>query len=304
MILFENVTKQFTNGTLAVEEVTFHIEPGEMSFIVGPSGAGKTTILRLLLKELEPTSGEIIVEGENLNLLKKKHLPQLRRKIGAAFQDFKLLEDRTVKENVALVAEMINPVLEEVDKQVENILETVGLRGKEDLFPSQLSGGELQRIAIARALATNPKILFADEPTGNLDQATGWDIINVLLKINKSGTTVLVATHNQEVVQALRKRVIELSEGRIVQDTKEAKNSKEKSKSQEGETELDQKEDENSQEKPADTTEFDLEETKQEVKEEKQEKTAKIEAKSKSKKTKKNKSEPEGESREDKQQKQ
>ena len=223
MILFEKVTKQFPNGTIALQEVSFHIEPGEFAFIVGPSGAGKTTILRLLLRELEPTSGDIIIEGQNLMNIKKKHLAQHRRKIGAAFQDFKLIEDRTVRENVSLVSEMIVPKFEEVKEHVQDILTTVGLGDRGDLFPSQLSGGELQRTAIARALATHPKILFADEPTGNLDQATGWEIIKVLLEINKSGTTVMVATHNQEFVKALRKRVIELEEGRIIQDSKPTK---------------------------------------------------------------------------------
>lgn len=223
MILFENVTKEFPNGTVALHEVSFHVEPGEFVFIVGPSGAGKTTVLRLMLRELEPTQGEIQIEGQDLLSLKKKKLPELRRQIGAVFQDYKLIEDQTVEENVSLISEMIKPSKEEVEEHVNQILNQVSLSEKGQLFPSQLSGGELQRTAIARALATQPKILFADEPTGNLDPATAWEVMNVLVEVNKAGTTVVVATHNQEFVNALNKRTVELKEGRIVKDTKKPK---------------------------------------------------------------------------------
>ena len=198
MIRFENVTKEFPSGTTALQEVSFHIEPGEFMFFVGPSGAGKTTILRLMLREIEPSNGTIKIEGEDVSLLKKKKLPLLRRQIGAVFQDYKLIEDRTAAENVALISEMVKQTQEEVDEHVNQILEAVGLSDKNDLFPSQLSGGELQRTAIARALAIQPKIIFADEPTGNLDQGTAWEVMNVLLEICKQGTTVIIATHNQE----------------------------------------------------------------------------------------------------------
>lgn len=227
MIALENVTKKFPNETIALQDVSFHIDPGEFVFIVGASGAGKTTILRLLLHELKPSSGTIHIEGEDIGTLKKNELPALRRKIGAVFQDYKLLDDHTARENVALVSEMIKASNQEVGAHVEEILSLVGLKDKEDLFPSQLSGGELQRTAIARALTTDPKIIFADEPTGNLDPASSWEIIKLLLKINEGGTTVIVATHNEEMVKALKKRIIELEKGRVIGDTKQAKAKKE-----------------------------------------------------------------------------
>jgi cell division transport system ATP-binding protein len=220
MIFFDNITKKFPNGTIALQDVSFQIDPGEFCFIVGPSGAGKTTILRLLLREITPSQGTITVNGQDIAKIKKNNLPVYRRGIGASFQDFKLIEDRTVKENVSIVSEMIHSNQEMIDKQVNDILEMVKLPDKAEVFPQQLSGGELQRIAIARALATNPKIIFADEPTGNLDQSTGWEIMNILLEINKLGTTILVATHNQEFLQALKYRVIELEGGRIINDSK------------------------------------------------------------------------------------
>lgn len=245
MIFFENVTKEFPNGTTALQEVSFHIDLGEFVFVVGPSGAGKTTILRLLLKELKPTSGKIQVNKKDLNELSKKQLPHLRRQIGAVFQDYKLLTDRTVFENVALVSEIVKQSKEEIEAHVGKILSLVGLEEKGDLFPSQLSGGELQRTAIARALATQPKIIFADEPTGNLDPATAWEIINLLLIINKEGTTVILATHNQDTVKSLDKRIIELEEGRVTRDTKKPKEKikkkKEKEESEEGKEEAKEK---------------------------------------------------------------
>lgn len=228
MIRFENVTKEFPNKTAALREVSFHVEPGEFVFIVGPSGAGKTTILRLLIREILPSSGEIYIEENDLLSMKKKQLPELRRQIGAVFQDYKLLEDWTVEENVSLICEMISSSPEEVKKEVEEILKLVSLEDKRELFPSQISGGELQRTAIARALATKPKIVFADEPTGNLDLGTSWEIMKLLTEINKGGTTVLVATHNQEILKSLDKRVIELMEGRVVKDTKKPTKKKKK----------------------------------------------------------------------------
>ncbi|OGY22121.1 MAG: cell division ATP-binding protein FtsE [Candidatus Chisholmbacteria bacterium RIFCSPLOWO2_01_FULL_49_14] len=220
MIRFENVTKEFPNGTIAIDDVSFVIDPSEFVFLVGPSGAGKTTILRLLMRELHPTSGMINVDGSDLAAIKKRELPLLRRQIGAVFQDYKLISDRTVYENVALVSDIIKRTQREIDEHVNEILSLVGLEEKRDLFPSQLSGGELQRTTIARALATQPSIIFADEPTGNLDQATAWEIINLLLMINKKDTTVIVSTHNQDIVESVDKRVIELVKGRVVRDTK------------------------------------------------------------------------------------
>ncbi|MCH7951887.1 cell division ATP-binding protein FtsE [Patescibacteria group bacterium] len=236
MIVFENVTKEFPNGTVALLEVSFHIEPGEFVFIIGPSGAGKTTLLRLLLRELKPTSGTVQVDKRDLSEIKKRELPILRRQIGAVFQDYKLIDDRTVAENVALVSEIIKQNEEEIDEHVKEILSQVGLEDKADLFPSQLSGGELQRTTIARALAAHPKIIFADEPTGNLDAATSWEIINLLLMINKADTTVIVATHNQDIMQSLDKRVIELEKGRVVRDTKKPRQKKPKAETEKEKT--------------------------------------------------------------------
>jgi cell division transport system ATP-binding protein len=240
MIRFENVTKQFPNETIALEKISFHIESGEFTFIVGPSGAGKTTILRLLLQELKPTSGTILIDKSDIGKITKKQLPDLRRQIGAVFQDYKLITDRTVAENVALVSEIVKQSKEEIEAHVAKILSLVGLEDKADLFPSQLSGGELQRTSIARALATQPKIIFADEPTGNLDPATAWEILNLLLMLNQEGTTVIVATHDLDAVKSLNKRIIELDQGRVVRDTKKPEEKKKKKK-QEKEAEVNQK---------------------------------------------------------------
>lgn len=236
MIRFENVTKQFPNGTIALENITFTIDPGEFVFVVGPSGAGKTTVLRLLLRELFPSSGKVLVDDQDLGRLRGRELPLLRRQIGAVFQDYKLIEDRTVSENVALVVDILKKTQDEINNQVREILSLVGLEEKADLFPSQLSGGELQRTTIARALAIQPKVVFADEPTGNLDEATAWEIINLLMTINKKDTTVIIATHNEEIVKSLGKRVIELEAGRVVRDTKVPKQKQKEKKETEPET--------------------------------------------------------------------
>jgi cell division transport system ATP-binding protein len=223
MIKFSQVTKQFKQGTKALDKVSFSISKGEFIFLVGPSGAGKTTVLRLLLKELNPTEGEIKVDGEDVTKLKKKKVPSLRRKIGAVFQDFKLLFDRTVEENVGLGLEILRKNEKEIKQQTKEVLKLVGLEKKHQLFPVQLSGGEFQRTVIARALVAEPKILFADEPTGNLDLDTSWQIVNLLKKINKKGTTVIVSTHNVEIVNALETRVVRLEKGRIVSDEKKGR---------------------------------------------------------------------------------
>lgn len=237
MIRFENVTKKFPNGTVALDNVSFVIDPGEFVFFVGPSGAGKTTILRLLLREFAASTGTIHLDGSELSEIRKKEIPAIRRQIGAVFQDYKLIGDRTVAENVALVSDIVKKNQQEIDAHVQEILSLVGLGPKAELFPSQLSGGELQRTSIARALATQPNILFADEPTGNLDQATAWEIMNLLLMINKKDTTVLVATHNQDIVDSVDKRIIELLEGRVVRDTKKPKKKTEKETEQESKPE-------------------------------------------------------------------
>jgi cell division transport system ATP-binding protein len=210
MIEFDKVTKTFPTGITVLQDISFTIEPGELVAITGPSGAGKTTLLRLLIREILPTKGTIKVDKLNLGNLRAKELPKLRRVIGPVFQDFKLLEDRSAAENVALILEILGKDYEEAFKLAEKLLKHVKLQGKENLFPRQLSGGELQRVAIARALATRPKILFADEPTGNLDTKTSQGIIKLLHEINDSGTTVIIATHNDRVLDALDTRVIEL----------------------------------------------------------------------------------------------
>jgi cell division transport system ATP-binding protein len=223
MIKFKNVTKEYFDGTTALKEASFEIDKGEFVFLVGPSGAGKTTILKLLLKEIKPTSGKIEVDGENIVKLKTSQVPYLRRKIGAVFQDFKLLYDRTVYENVSIALEMQGKKSKDIKDEVNKALELVGLEKKSKLFPIQLSGGELQRISLARAMVVKPKVLFADEPTGNLDMDTGWQIINLLKQINKKGTTVIMATHNIEIVDSLNQRVIRLKKGKIKSDKKKGK---------------------------------------------------------------------------------
>ena len=216
MIVFDKVTKVFANGDKAIDQVSFEIEPKEFVFVTGRSGAGKTTLLRLMMREFLPTEGTILIDKEDVTKLHPSKLPQLRRSIGAVFQDFKLLWDRTVGENIALTLEILGHKEEEIVKHVKQLLELVGLENKEDLFPGQISGGELQRTVIARALASKPKILFADEPTGNLDEVTAMQIMDLLKDINELGTTVLVATHNEALVDKLGKRKITLEKGKLV----------------------------------------------------------------------------------------
>ena len=220
MIVFDKVTKVFANGDKAIDEVSFAIEPKEFVFITGRSGAGKTTLLRLMMREFLPTTGKILVDKEDIVGLQAKKLPELRRKIGAVWQDFKLLWDRTVGENIGLTLEILGHEEKEIVKHVRQLLELVGMSNKEDLFPAQISGGELQRTVIARALASKPKILFADEPTGNLDEITAMQIMKLLKDINELGTTVLVATHNAALVDKLGKRKLTLEKGKLVADEK------------------------------------------------------------------------------------
>lgn len=219
MILLDRVSKTYNRkGATALERISLHIEPKEFVIIVGASGAGKSTLLKLLTREEKPTTGKIIVGGIDYEQLKDKDVPKLRRKIGVVFQDFKLLPNKTVFENVAFALEIIGISSKEIKHTVPRVLDIVGLRGKEKSMPQELSGGERQRVAIARAIVRQPKILIADEPTGNLDPKHAWDVIRVLEKINKYGTTVLLTTHNQEIVNKLKRRVVTIADGKIASD--------------------------------------------------------------------------------------
>lgn len=219
MISFKNVTKRF-GGIIALENIDLDVEEGEFMFITGPSGAGKTTLLRLMLRELTPDSGEILMDGEDITKIPTKMVPKLRQQIGFVFQDFKLLSEKTLEENVSVALAILNLPQSEWSARVENVLSLVGLSDRASLFPSQLSGGELQRASLARALVVNPKIILADEPTGNLDWETSSEIMELFEKINKEGKTILVATHNKYIVDKMKKRVVELSKGRILKDSK------------------------------------------------------------------------------------
>lgn len=223
MFKFDKVSKKFGADDVALDGIDLQIEDGEFVFITGPSGAGKTTILRLLLRDLKPTSGEIIVNKWNLNKMKSSELPSLRKYVGIVFQDFRLLSDRSVEENIALALELRGVNQLEIEKKVKEVLVLTSLAEKGRLFPIQLAGGELQRACLARAIVGEPKILLADEPTGNLDPKTARDILALLLKINEMGTTVIMATHNAELVNSCQKRVISLNNGRIVKDQSSGK---------------------------------------------------------------------------------
>jgi cell division transport system ATP-binding protein len=219
MILLDRVTKTYGKGTApALDRISLHVEPKEFVIVVGQSGAGKSTLLKLLTREERPTSGKIIIGGVDYDKLKDKNIPQLRRKIGVVFQDFKLLPNRTVFENVAFALEIVGMSNHEIKHTVPKVLDIVNLKGKERSMPLELSGGERQRVAIARAIVRQPKILIADEPTGNLDPKHAWDVIAVLEKINRYGTTVLLTTHNQEIVNKLKRRVVTIDHGKIASD--------------------------------------------------------------------------------------
>jgi cell division transport system ATP-binding protein len=218
MISLRNVTKTYRNGVTALADVSVEIGKGEFVFVVGPSGSGKSTLIRLLLKEEEATAGEIYVAGKNLAKLSHWKIPHLRRNLGVVFQDFKLLPDKTVFENVAFALEVIGKPKAVIDQRVPEILELVGLGEKLNDYPDQLSGGEQQRVSLARAVVNRPLVLLADEPTGNLDPATSVDIMRLLDKVNRIGTTVVMATHDQAIVDAMRRRVLQLDGGRVVRD--------------------------------------------------------------------------------------
>ena len=218
MIEFINVTKKYDHGVCALDNVSLRIEKGEFAFLVGPSGSGKSTFLKLMIKEEEPSSGKILIDGKDITRIKKKDIPFLRRKIGFVFQDFRLLYDRTVSENIVFALRVIEASEKEIRTQLKTVLQMVGLSGKENYYPNQLSGGEQQRVALARALATKPPILIADEPTGNLDPKTAEEIFKTLLEINARGTTILVVTHAKDIVNELNKKVIALDHGKVIKD--------------------------------------------------------------------------------------
>lgn len=221
MIILENVSKTYSTGVPALDNINLRIEKGEFIFIVGNSGSGKSTLIKLLLKELEPTEGKIYVNKRFLNKIKRRKLPELRRDIGVVFQDFRLLEDRNVYDNVAFAMKVVEAPNRSIRGQVLSMLSMVGLLNKNDNFPGQMSGGEQQRVAIARALVNNPSILLCDEPTGNLDQDNTWEIMKVLEEANRRGTTVVVVTHNMEIVDAMKKRTVTMNNGKIISDVKQ-----------------------------------------------------------------------------------
>jgi cell division transport system ATP-binding protein len=218
LIQFYNLSKIYPNGVKALSDVTLQIGKGEFVFLVGPSGAGKSTLIKMIFREQLPSKGQIYVGGKSLLRMPPRKTPYLRRQIGMVFQDFRLLPERTVFENVAFAMLVVGAGRDEIGRRVPEVLRQVGLSDKTEMFPNQLSGGEQQRVAIARALVNKPQILIADEPTGNLDMGTSWEIVNYFQEINRQGTTVLIATHAQEIVDTLRQRVIALDRGRVVRD--------------------------------------------------------------------------------------
>jgi len=221
LITLDDVSKRYPNGTFALRDVDLQIDSGDFVFLVGSSGAGKSTLIRLLIREELPSTGSVIVDGEDVARLARSRVPKLRRKVGVVFQDFKLLPTKTVAENVAFALVVTGHEGPIVHEETERVLSLVGLSQRRAHFPDQLSGGEQQRTAIARALVNRPRILIADEPTGNLDPVTSWEIIKLLTRVNELGTTMVMATHNAEIVNALRRRVIHLDHGRVVRDERE-----------------------------------------------------------------------------------
>lgn len=220
MIEFKNVDKVYPTGTVGVKDTNFIIEKGEFAFLVGASGSGKSTLIKLILKEEEPTKGSIIINGKDTTFLKPRRVPYLRRSMGVVFQDFRLLPDKTVYENVAFAMYIVKATPKHIRRQVPMLLSLVGLSNKARVYPDELSGGEQQRVALARALVNNPSMIIADEPTGNLDPVTSWDIMTLLNDINLRGTTVVIATHAKDIVDEMKKRVIKLENGMIISDKK------------------------------------------------------------------------------------
>lgn len=221
MIQLYNVTKIYPNGVKALTDVTLRIRKGEFVFLVGPSGAGKSTLTKLLYREELPSRGQIILDGKNIVRMRPREVPYLRRKIGMVFQDFRLLPQKTVYENVAFALEVIGASSREIKKSVPAVLDMVGLSEKAGAFPDHLSGGEQQRVCIARAIVNNPLLIIADEPTGNLDPETSWELMKLFLDINLRGTTIIMATHAWDIVDAMKKRVVALAGGKIVRDEEE-----------------------------------------------------------------------------------
>ena len=220
MIALDQVTKTYPGDVKALKGISLRIKKGEFVFVVGQSGSGKTTLFKLLLKEMEPTSGTIYINNKNLGRLRRRRVPKLRRGIGVVFQDFRLLKDRNVYENIAFAQQVVGAPNRLIKKNVMAMLKLVGLPDKAKSYPNELSGGEQQRVALARALVNNPPLLLADEPTGNLDPKNSWEIMKLLDKVNRQGTTVIVVTHNMEIVEKMNKRVITMKKGVIVSDEK------------------------------------------------------------------------------------
>lgn len=219
MIEFKSISKMYSNNIIGLKDVSFHVKKGEFVFITGPSGAGKSTIIKLLLKEIDPDSGRILFEGEDITKVKRSHIPSVRKRIGVVFQDFRLLKDRTVYENIEFVLDVHGYTKKEKKKIIEDVLTLVKLEDRQKSYPRELSGGEQQRVSIARALAINPSLIVADEPTGNLDPETAWEIIGFFKEVNQRGTTVLINTHSKEIVDRMEKRVIALENGVIIRDS-------------------------------------------------------------------------------------
>ncbi len=218
MIRFENVSKEYKNGVKALSNIDLSIKKGEFVFIVGPSGAGKSTLVKLILKEENPTEGKICLNGMDITKVKNRKIPYIRRNVGVVFQDFRLLPNKTVYENVAFAMEIVGAHPKEIRRNVPMVLSMVDLSRKAHCYPDELSGGEHQRVSISRAIVNNPPILIADEPTGNLDPETAWEIMKVMRDINRRGTTVLMATHAKDIVDIMKKRVIAIESGKIVRD--------------------------------------------------------------------------------------
>jgi len=216
VVEFKTVVKKYSNGTVALNNVSFIIKKGDFTFLVGPSGSGKSTILKLILKEEEPTEGSVFVNGYDLSVLKRKEIPCFRRSLGVVFQDFRLLPNKTVYENVEFAMQITEALPKEIRRQVPMALALVGLSRKANAYPNQLSGGEQQRVAIARALVNNPSLIIADEPTGNLDPETSWEIMKLIQEVNMRGTTVIVATHEKSIVDKMQKHVIAIERGEII----------------------------------------------------------------------------------------
>ena len=218
MIIFNDVSKKYKNGVKALSNINLRIQKGEFIFLVGPSGAGKSTMIKMLLKEIEPTVGQILIDGENIIGIHTRKVPFIRRKTSVVFQDFRLLPNKTVFENIAFAMEIIGAHPKEVRRKVPVILSLVGLSHKAKMYPDELSGGEQQRVSIARAIINNPPILICDEPTGNLDPETSWEIMKLLRQINRRGTTVVMATHARDIVDLMKQRVVALDKGKIIRD--------------------------------------------------------------------------------------